>query len=288
MGTTERRLIETFFRHMWLVLLPAILLPGIVVPVVFRREPPPYESRASVWVEHPTYLRYSEDPDRLTTPANEHGGRLAELLRTESFRRDVALRTGLAPLVETPEGMGKLEKQLKRDLALIPDGEHLLVIRARAASPTLAKEIVQATLDTFRERLAQDRTHEAQVAIAFYEGRLRSATGDTPVDRVRNALENARYDYAVAQQEHDLLLRVVDAPREPEGRVRSLSKQMVVMSIVSIITGLTLSGLLLFALYRMDNAVRSPEDLLADSVVGLVPLMPALSATQIKTLSPRI
>lgn len=283
----DRRLLEALFRHKWLVLLPSLLIPLLVIPVAVVNTPPQFESRASVWVDRPTYLKYAEKPEIMTSPAGEHGGLLAELLRTTSFRIDVANRTSLAPLTADAKGERKLDQFFKKSVFLAPNGDHLLTVRARAASPAQAQEVVQAMIDAYRERAAADRQQQAQVAVAFYEQRLRTGRGDILADRVRNALENAQYDYAVAQQSQDIAFRVVDAPTLPSDRTGVLTKGLVVIIIVALVTGLTLSALTLLALARMDNSVRTASDLHpAAPVLGAVPVISGALDRQLRRLLP--
>ena len=281
----DRRLLEAFFRHKWLVLLPAILIPLLVVPVAFVTTPPQFESRASVWVDRPTYLRYAERPEILTSPAGEHGGTLAELLRTSSFRADVAKRTHLAPLAENAQGERKLDQYFKKSVFLAPNGDHLLSLRARGGSPEEAQQVAQAVIAAYQERAAADRQQQAQLAVSFYEQRLRTGRNDILADRIRNALENAQYDYAVAQQSQEVAFRVVDAPTLPAERTGVVSKGLVVVTILSLVTGVTLSALVLLALTRMDNSVRTVGELLpVVPVLGSVPVIAGALDEQLRRL----
>ena len=283
----DRRLIEAFFRHKWLVLLPAILIPLLVVPVALVTTPPQFESRATIWVDRPTYLRYAERPEYLTSPAGEHGGTLGELLRTSSFRADVAKRTPLAPLTETPQGERKLEQYFKKSVFLAPNGNNLLSLRARSDSPEGARDVVQALIAAYRERAAADRQAQAQLAISFYEERLRTWRNDILSDRIRQSLENAQYDYAVAQQSQEVAFRVVDQPNVPAERTGILTKGLVVVIVVSLVTGVTLSALTLLALARMDNSVRTVSELLPVApVLGAVPVIADALDEQLGRLTP--
>src|SRR5215211_1435900 len=98
------KLLEAFFRHKLLILLPPVLIPLIVGPVALLTVPVYYESWAGVWVERPTYLAYKDTGNQYNTPAQNESLRLNELLRTRAFLSEVAGQTNLAPLLNTPRG----------------------------------------------------------------------------------------------------------------------------------------------------------------------------------------
>ena len=50
------RLLESFFRHKWLLLLPPLLIPLIVGPIALLTASAYYETWIGVWVDRPTIL----------------------------------------------------------------------------------------------------------------------------------------------------------------------------------------------------------------------------------------
>jgi uncharacterized protein involved in exopolysaccharide biosynthesis len=281
-----RKALEALFRHLWLVLLPAIAIPAIALPVAFVKAPPQYESRASIWVENPAYLQFSEKQEHFTSPANEQGTRLAELLKTRSFRTEVASRTTLAALAGTPKGDDELERRFKKNVNIMPSGEHLLVLRVQAESPAVAHSLSEALIGAYRDRATADRQTQAQAVIGFYEARLRTTTDLLSLDRVKNALETARYDYAVAEQGQEIGFQVVDPPTTPAQKNQLLNRPFLIVAIVSVVTGITLSALLLLALVRLDGSVRSVTDLAPSvPVIGVVPVLPAVRQSQLRRVA---
>jgi hypothetical protein len=280
----DRKVLETFFRHVWQVLLPAALVPLLVIPGYLWLVPPQFESQAGIWADYPAYVKSSEDATRVTTAAQMQGNRLAELLRTRSFRDDVAKRTALASLVDTPEGEARLERLFKRNATIAPNGDHLLIVRYRAETPQLAYEVVNALLAAFKDRVAQERAVQAKTAVTFYEAyadQLQQAKDFLQLDKIRNALQQARYDAAAAELGQELGFRLTDPPEVPTARTRILERGFIVAVIISLVTGTTLSGLLLLLLVRVNNLVHSPNDLGgaggAIPVVGAVPFVPGLA-----------
>jgi uncharacterized protein involved in exopolysaccharide biosynthesis len=180
------RALEAFFRHKWLIVLPPLLVPLVVVPLAILLSAARYEASAGVWVDRPTYLVNRDDLDRYATPSQLQASRLYELLQTNSFRSEVARQTSLAPLTATTRGEEELRRVLGRDFSVSTDGTHLVVLRFRASTPEQAHEVLRAVVETFRERATADRVEQAQLAISFYESRVQSA--ESQLDKTTDAL----------------------------------------------------------------------------------------------------
>src|ERR1051326_3770172 len=143
-----RKILEAFFRHKLLLLLPPVLIPSIVTPIAFAANPPVFETTVSVWVDHPAYLSYKDDAtNSWTTGVQTQSGRLSELLRTRAFVNDVAQRTSLAGLIGSTAGENRINDLITRGVTVgapstttgpvtstATAGEHLLVVRVQAAS----------------------------------------------------------------------------------------------------------------------------------------------------------
>ena len=185
------RFLETFFRYKLLILLPFFVTPLIVVPFSFVLVKPYYETTASLWVERPSYVPSTSDDgfgNRYITPAQNQVLRMNELLKTRSFTDDIARRTSLAPLLDTPEGRDDLFEYLGRVIYPVPTtGTKLMTIRVRAEDPQLSMEIINGTVAAFRERNQNERMQASASAISFYEQQLKDATDQATAtrDRVR-------------------------------------------------------------------------------------------------------
>lgn len=169
------KIMDAFFRHKLLLLLPPLLIPLIVGPIALRWAPVYYETWTGIWVDRPAYLSVGDDMDRYTPPAQVQASRLNELFRTRSFMMDVARRTSLAPLIGTTEGEKKINEIVFKSFVVLPSTRSLLAIRVRSETPELSFALVSAIVEAFREREAQDRAEQASVALAFYETRVQDA-----------------------------------------------------------------------------------------------------------------
>jgi uncharacterized protein involved in exopolysaccharide biosynthesis len=169
------RLLETFFRHKLVLLLPPLLIPLLVTPPALLTAPIIYETYAGIWVDRPTYLSYNDGWNRYITPAQNQSSRLSELLRTRSFLDEVAKRTSLAPLVGSPRGEERIQEIIGNGLTIYPSGTNLLVLRFHADTSQLAFQLLNAILEAFRDNSANDRINQAALATSFYQSSLEDA-----------------------------------------------------------------------------------------------------------------
>lgn len=180
------RLLEAFFRHAVLIVLPIVVIPLDVAAAIFST-PPQYEAQAGMWVEQATYLSYStDDINRYLPPAMNQKNRLVELMQTRSFLSEIAKGTALAPMLLDPNGDEELRQLFARDFEVVASGDHLLTLRFRAEHRDDAVAVLSTMVGEFKERASSDRYAQAQVAITFYQGRLTEA--ETELIASRNSL----------------------------------------------------------------------------------------------------
>jgi uncharacterized protein involved in exopolysaccharide biosynthesis len=181
------KLLEMFFRRKLLVLMPPLVITLIVSPIAVLTIPSYYESVAGVWVDRPTYFSVPIDEStRYLSPNAAQAVQLSELLRTRSFLVDVANRTSLTPLTASTAGQERVGQLIQNSVGISSPGNHLLVLNARSYSPDLAYQLVNAVFDSFHDKAESDRLGQAEVAISFYEGRVKEA--QTSLSKSNDAL----------------------------------------------------------------------------------------------------
>ncbi|MGI9146806.1 MAG: hypothetical protein ACR2IK_09705 [Chloroflexota bacterium] len=178
-----RKLLETFFKHKLLLLLPAVLIPAIVSPLAVMANPPVYETSVSVWIDRPAYLTTKDTATPWVTEVQTQTGRLSELLRTRAFVADVASRTSLAAANNSVAGQARLSALIAQGVTIgsAPGGtgpntsEHLLVIKVAAPTAQLSYELCKSIVDAYQEKTAADQSDQAGVAVDFYQSRVQDA-----------------------------------------------------------------------------------------------------------------
>jgi hypothetical protein len=170
------KILEALFRHKLLLLLPPILIPLILGPIALMTAPVYYEAWAGVWVDRPQYLAYTQAGwSAYLSPSQNQANALNEQLRTRTFMMDVAKRTQLAPLVGNQRGEDRIQKIFQEGLSITPNGDHLLVLHFRADTAKLAYDLLNSTIDAFKENASTDRVNQASLAISFYQSQLSDA-----------------------------------------------------------------------------------------------------------------
>jgi uncharacterized protein involved in exopolysaccharide biosynthesis len=180
------RILETFFRHKLLIILPPVVIPLIVGPIAIFSAPSYYEAFAGVWTERPAYLKSLDESSSWLTPAQIQRDRITEMLQSRSFVMDVAARTSYAPLLASPGGPDRVHDMIGRGLGINTTGSHMLVIRFRGQTPQLAVQVVTAVVEAYQERVTADRASQAELAISFYQSRMQEA--QTQLVRANDAL----------------------------------------------------------------------------------------------------
>jgi len=170
-----RKLLEAFFRHKLLVLLPTILIPSIVAPIALLTTPAYFLTSVGVWVDRPTYLDYKDGSSPWITPAQYQVGRLGELLRTRAFQVDVAQRTSLASLVGTPANEARLFDLFGRGASVGAAGDNVMVVQFQAPTAQVSYEVAQALVSAYQEKMAADQADQSGAAVQFYQSRVEQA-----------------------------------------------------------------------------------------------------------------
>lgn len=94
-----RPYLETLFRSPKLLILPALALPLVAMVALFAM-PTTYTTTAALWVDRAIEEQYTSSSVVLTASAEEARA-FNDRLATVSFRREVIVDAGLAPLVES-------------------------------------------------------------------------------------------------------------------------------------------------------------------------------------------
>jgi len=300
------RLLEAFFRHAVLIVLPIIVIPLVVTAAVLTT-PAQYEASAGVWVERATYLTYStDDLGRYLTPAQNQRNRLTELMQTRSFLAAIARKTPLATVLDGPNGDEMLAQVFARDFDVVAGGDHLLVLHFRMVERKAAAEVLDAVVGEFKTRAAADRYAQGQVAIALLQSRLNDADGalgaarsdlakyvggiesakvdpqfaeiqrtvettQRDADTARNLLASARLDVSAGIQGDELSFRVTD-PTQVSATAARQVKKVIVYPIMALLAGLVIGAALLLFFALSDHSVRSLADLGPEiAILGVLP-----------------
>jgi capsular polysaccharide biosynthesis protein len=194
------RILESYFRHRWLYLLPIALMIALAM-LSFVSAKTVYISRGVLYVQKESLLSFltaqQSDGFSWVTPAQATTNEFKELLQTDAFVRSVIASTGL-------------ERQMSGGTAAIADtfaearnavwlqtlGDHMILIGAAHGQPLVAQQLVSSTIDSFiqwKTRASQEGSASAQSFFA-------------------NLIDQYRSDLQAAQQDMEEYIQAHPAP----------------------------------------------------------------------------
>jgi capsular polysaccharide biosynthesis protein len=166
------RLLETYFRHRWLYLMPiTLMLAAALVSLVVL--PPKYTASSRLLVEKETLLAALTSSENngptWRTPAQMTTDELAELISTEAFVQAVIQRTDLqARMSGSQRDIARTIDTFRKAMTMRSLGDKLVEISAADEDPRLAQQMVSATLDAFIQWQINKNYQESVVAQQFF------------------------------------------------------------------------------------------------------------------------
>lgn len=212
------RLLETFFRHRYLLLGPVAFVIVATVGWVLI-QPPSYDASVRVWTERQTLVPNPNSNPYLTA-AQEQAGVLTELVTTKYFDVKVGKRSSLTGAIrdQMTHGQGGIRTRLMRAVGLggpsgpptdaqvedavygavasstlvFPSGPEIVTVTYRAGTPEMAALVSQAIVDQFMDETLANQRVQADAAVAFYSSQIKQSQAEV------SASDKALDDYLVA------------------------------------------------------------------------------------------
>ncbi|MCA9873790.1 MAG: lipopolysaccharide biosynthesis protein [Ardenticatenaceae bacterium] len=230
------RILESYFRHRWLYLLPIVLTSALAV-FYFLHEKPTYYAQGVLYVQNESYLASltnvrDNSASWWVTAAQTASQDLNELLQTDAFVRAFIQQTDLeADMGEGQTAVKKLIDETRKSIRVYPLGENQIVVSATREEPEIAYQLVNAVVEGYLQWQINAQLSESETAQAFfndviktYEAELSSARdemkqylethpaplrGDRPggevieIDRLQGAIDLASTRYATALEKEE-------------------------------------------------------------------------------------
>jgi len=194
------RLLDTFFRHKWLYLVPVVLMVGVGLWAVTSAEDS-YQSFGTVKVESNALLAEltgsQQDPGfGWQTPAGYTADSFNALLRTQTFLDDVVENAGLEQALASGQLTGD---DVRASISVYPDGMRLVKVVGTSPFPDVAHRVAEGAMESYVETVRAYEVSDNTVAIEFLRGKLPD------------------YEADVAAAETDLTNWLADHPAPEEG-----------------------------------------------------------------------
>lgn len=214
-----RPYLETLFRSPKLLLAPAVILPVVAMAALFAM-PAEYSTTATLWVDRATEEQFNNS-SLILTPSAQEAQAFNDRLDTLSFRREVILDAGLAPLVDSLQwpqpvgpatwlddvGLGALASKfdgtppktveeswaraanaLLSSLTVQSSGDNLILVTYRGPDKTNAQDIVNAAVANYLDEKANAAQRKVDESNRVHDPLV--AALETEVEAARQAWTN--------------------------------------------------------------------------------------------------
>ena len=305
-----RKLLEATFRRLWLLVIPIVVTPLLVLALT--KTTPQYQSTATIWVSQPANIA----PGSLGQPANAYqtaadtrSQTIGELLTTKTFRAAVAQTAGLPATTAS-------ETLIGRSVQVASAGANLITISATGVDPKVVQALVGSVISQYQARSAAESERQTAIAVEYYTKQIDVAS--TELDHRRTALntylkanpgasdpkaadfqfqqlsgavdsqskvvagllsslQDAQRQAASAPQSLEASFSVQDSANLPTAPEKVSLTKRVGYPAAGLVLGILISAGYLYVTYRTDHAIRSSEDLqdLSVPLLGYIPDLPA-------------
>lgn len=222
--------VDIVFRHWIRFLLLALLVPAAFT-VVSLTVGKMHQASADMWVESPAYFGSAAAAtgwNPYSTPSQNQADVLLQLLQTRDFQDGVGARLAASGSVTRPQDRDAIIRSMPRQVKVTSPGSHLVAISYTCQVPALCLEVLNDTLELFRQRVVQLQQQDAQGASTYLTSQLQSAqkTVAASEDAVRQYLKaHPRLTLADAPSTPDLLL-LIDQRDRDRSQVTALAQEL--------------------------------------------------------------
>lgn len=196
------RILESYFRHRWLYLVPIVLLAAAGAYSVLTAKPQ-YIAGGIIYVQQESFLgtltNVRDVPFTFNTPAQVTAGQIMELMQTNAFVRSIIQDTKLEEEMNKGDTVvNEVMMEARQSIWAQAIGENQVAINASHEDPELATELSNAVIN----RYVQWQINLDQVQSGAAEDFM-----DDLVVTYRDELEQAREDLRVYLEAHPEPLR---------------------------------------------------------------------------------
>ena len=193
------RMMESYFRHRWLYLLPMVLMV-MAASLYFVYSKPEYISRGVLFVKQESLLAELTSVKGTSfswqTPASLTVGEMNELLQTDSFIRAVIQDTDLEARMDGgTDIVNQSIAEVRKAVWVSALGDNQLRVNASHENPQLAYQFVNGIIDSFLDWKINADRNDSKAARTFFTDLIGNYQAE--IDAARQNL----YDYYEAHPE---------------------------------------------------------------------------------------
>jgi capsular polysaccharide biosynthesis protein len=184
------RLLESYFRHRWLYVLPIVIVV-VAGGVYVLSMPPEYSASGQIYVSQENLLANltstSSSGSWWSSAAQVTVTEIDELIGTQAFVRTVIQKTDLEPRMSLgPESIDETITHVRDILSTRAVGDKLVEISATGDDPNIVYQVVISTMDAYVQWKINSGYQESIAARTFFDNLIAPYQSD--VDKTRSDL----------------------------------------------------------------------------------------------------
>ncbi|MCB9135438.1 MAG: lipopolysaccharide biosynthesis protein [Anaerolineales bacterium] len=193
------RILESYFRHRWIYLLPPILLVFAGVSYLLLQEPA-FLAKGVLFVQQESFIAQLTSVRDVgftwNSPAQEVATEFTDLMKTDAFARAIIQKTNLeSSMSNGPEVVQDILDEVRKDVWAVPQGQNQVLFNASYTDPEVTSQLVSASINNFIEWKTNSERVDSETALEFFQDL--SNTYQEEYDAAREALVN----YLIAHPE---------------------------------------------------------------------------------------
>ncbi|MCE7981223.1 MAG: lipopolysaccharide biosynthesis protein [Caldilinea sp. CFX5] len=186
------RLLESYFRHRWLYLLPIVAMSAAAL-IYIAAMPATYVVNGTLYIQNDNLLSsltdIRNDGFSYVTPAQATTGELYQLLNAKAFLRAIIQKTDMeAKMAQDEETAARTIDEAKEAIWLQELGNNLVMVAAQHEMPRVAQQLAAATIETYIQWKINLNREESVAAQNFFADLIK--TYRTEVEPAREALDS--------------------------------------------------------------------------------------------------
>ena len=186
------RLLESYFRHRWLYLVPIVLMLGLAA-VYITSQKPQYISEGILYVQKGSLLNsltaIGNDSFPWLTPAQEAANEINDLKKTDAFIRAIIRNTDLEEeMTSNPANIEETLEEVRVSVWVRPEGTNQLLIGAAHEQREIPTQLVNSIVENYVQWQINEDLSESLVAQEFFQDLAEDYNED--LEKARQEIDN--------------------------------------------------------------------------------------------------
>ncbi len=190
--TITLRILESFFRHRWLNILPLIIMMAASGAYLVVKKAD-YVSQGMLYINTPSLVKAldinnNNNANLWSSPAQVTTDEINELIATDAFVRAIIQKTDLEEyMTEGPVAVNDLFVAVREEVKVVSLGTNQTQISVTDENPKVAYQLVNSLIDNYIQWKINSQKTDSQATLDFYSNLIEQYK--TEVDTARENLK---------------------------------------------------------------------------------------------------